>query len=202
MKNIALIITFVLLGISIQASAQKSLKIGHVNMDSIAQLLPEVDSMKMAIEAKKVIQNKTLRIEEESFNNLYMTFTDNRDGMPESWVQAKAEELQAKQQAIENLKRVDFPNELQDIQELYLQIMYDKIMEAVKALAQELSYTYIFNSGEGLSGVLYAAPSEDVTGLVIKKLGVTPKPVVTKPIEPKATEPKVTEPKALEPKSK
>lgn len=185
MKKIVLFFAGLLLVCSTPAFAQKNLKIGHVNMDSIAQLMPEVDSMKIAIDAKKVIQSKTLRIEEESLNTLYMSYSANMDGMPKEWVEAKQEELMAKQQAIENLKRVDFPGQLQDIQEKYLQIMYDKIMESVKAIAQELSYTYVFNSGEGMSGVLYAAPSEDITNLVIKRLNLTPKVVTpTTPIKP------------------
>jgi outer membrane protein len=173
MNRTALVIITFLLALTTQGYAQKSLKIGHVNMDSVAQLLPEVDSMRIAIEAKRTIQAKTLKIEEESFNNLYMAYSNNMEGMPAAWVEAKQEELIRKQQMIENLKRVDFPTELQEIQEIYLQKMYDKIMEAVKAIAQEQSYTYVFNSGEGLSGVLYAAPSEDITNIVIKKLNLT-----------------------------
>lgn len=176
MRKSIVVIAVLLMGITFQASGQKGLKIGHVNMDSIAQLMPEVDSMKAAIDARRVIHQKTLRIEEESFNNMYEVYSTNADGMPAAWVEAKQEELVRKQQAIDNLKKVDFPNELQEIQEQYLQMMYDKIMEAVKALAVELGYTYVFNSGEGLSGVLYASPSEDITGLVIKKLNLTPKP--------------------------
>ncbi len=187
MRKIAFVITVLIFIVSLQAGAQKGLKIGHVNMDSIAELMPEVDSMKAAIDARRLIHQKTLRIEEESFNNLYISYSENMEGMPAAWVEAKQEELMRKQQTIENLKKVDFPNELQDIQEQYLQLMYDKIMEAVKAISVELGYTYVFNSGEGLSGVLYAAPSEDITGLIIKKLNLTPKP--GKPASTPATEP-------------
>lgn len=176
MNKFVLFFASLLLVCTTPSFAQKSLKIGHVNMDSVAQLMPEIDSMKAAIDARRAIQAKTLRIEEESFNNLYMAYTNNMEGMPAAWVEAKQEELVRKQQAIEELKRVDFPTELQEIQERYLQIMYDKIMETVKALSQELNYTYVFNSGEGMSGVLYAAPSEDITQMVIKRLGLAPKP--------------------------
>lgn len=172
MNKVALLFIAVVLAVSSPALAQKTLKIGHVDMDSIAQLMPEVDSMRSEIEARRTIQSKTLRIEEESFNSLYMAYLNNRDGMPAAWIETKEEELRRKQLAIENLQRVDFPAELQEIQEKYLQLMYDKIMEAVKAIALEQSYTYIFNSGEGLSGVLYASPAEDLTNTVIKKLNL------------------------------
>ena len=176
MNKIALLVIAVLMVFTTPALAQKSLKIGHVDMDSIAQLMPEVDSMRTAIEARRAIHARTLRIEEESFNNMYISYTSNMEGMPASWIEAKQEELIRKQQTIENLKRIDFPNELQEIQERYLQIMYDRIMEAVKAIALEQNYTYILNSGEGLSGVLYAAPSEDITSVVIKKMNLSTAP--------------------------
>lgn len=175
MNKIALVVIATLMAFTTPALAQKSLKIGHVDMDSVAQLMPEVDTMRAAIEARRTIHSRTLRIEEESFNNMYLSYTNNMEGMPASWIEAKQEELIQKQQAIENLKRVDFPNELQQIQERYLQVMYEKIMDAVTVIAQEQNYTYILNSGEGLSGVLYAAPSEDITSVVIKKLNLKPK---------------------------
>lgn len=184
MKRIILITTVLMMATATQSFAQKGgLKIGHVNMDSVAYLMPEVDSMKAAIDARRAIQNRTLRIEEEALGLLYEQYSKVAEGMPAAWVEAKQEELMRKQQAMENLKRVDFPNELQDIQEMYLQIMYDKIMEVVKTIAQENGYTYILNSGEGMSGVLYAAPSEDITGLVIKKLGLDPNKKQPEPVK-------------------
>lgn len=174
MKRIVLFTIVLLLGSVCATFAQKTLKIGHVNMDSVAMLMPEVDSMRTEIEARRAIHARTLRIEEENFNNLYLSYTSNMEGMPQAWIEAKQDELIQKQQAIENLKRIEFPNQLQEIQERYLQMMYDKIMDIVKIIAKEKNYTYILNSGEGLSGVLYAAPSEDLTGVVIERLNLDP----------------------------
>jgi outer membrane protein len=184
MKRIILITTVLLMAAASQGFAQKGLKIGHINMDSVAYLMPEVDSMKAAIDARRAIQNRTLRIEEEALGTLYESYSRAAEGMPAAWVEAKQEELMRKQQAIEELRRSDFPNELQAIQEKYLQMMYDKIMEVVKAIAQEMGYTYILNSGEGMSGVLYAAPAEEITGIVIKRLGLDPNKNVTPPKKP------------------
>lgn len=174
MKKLIWLAIVLLMSLSTSSFAQKTLKIGHINMDSVAQLMPEVDSMRVKIEKKKAVQARTMKIEEENFTILYESYMKNAEGMPEAWIQAKQEELYGKQQAIETLKRVDFPGQLQEIQEEYLQMMYDKIMETVKAIAQDMHYTYIFNSGEGLSGVLYAAPYEDITNMVIKKLDLDP----------------------------
>ena len=174
MKRVVFLLTVLMLAGATSGFAQNTLKIGHVNMDSVAFLMPEVDSMMAAIDARRAIHQRTLRIEEEDFQRMYNTFTHNLEGMPASWVEQKQDELIRKQQAIENLRRIDFPQELQDIQDKYLQIMYDKIMGVVNSLAKELKYTYVLNSGEGMSGVLYAAPSEDLTGKVIERLGLDP----------------------------
>ncbi len=169
-----LLVFMLILGIGPMAYAQKTLKIGHVNVDSIAQLMPEIDTMMSAIDAKKAVQNKTIRIEEENVKNLYLSYQNNKEGMPPQWIEDKEREIMTKQQAIENLKQVTFPSELQEIQEEYLQKMYDKITDAIKGLAQEMNYTYVLNSAEGLSGVLYASPAEDITGLIIKRMKLDP----------------------------
>jgi Skp family chaperone for outer membrane proteins len=174
MKRIVLFFAILMIAGISQAEAQKALKIGHVNMDSVAFLMPEVDSMMTAIDARRAVHQRTLRIEEESFQQMYETFSRNMEGMPASWIEAKQEELINKQQTIENLRRVDFPNELQEIQDQYLQLMYEKIMEVVNTIAKEMHYTYVLNSGEGMSGVLFASPSEDLTGEVIKRLELDP----------------------------
>jgi len=174
MKRIILFFAVLMLVGATTGVAQNTLKIGHVNMDSVAFLMPEVDSMMTAIDARRAIHQRTLRIEEDEFQRMYEVFSRNMEGMPQAWVEQKQEELIRKQQAIENLRRNDFPQELQDIQDRYLQIMYDKIMEVVNTLARELKYTYVLNSGEGMSGVLYAAPSEDLTGQVIRRLNLDP----------------------------
>jgi outer membrane protein len=47
----------------------------------------------------------------------------------------------------------------------------EKARKAVEDVATENSYTYVFNSTEGL--LLYATPSDDITDLVKAKLGIT-----------------------------
>jgi len=46
----------------------------------------------------------------------------------------------------------------------------DKAKVAVKAVAKDNGYSYIFNSTEGL--LLYAEPNDDIMTLVKKKLGL------------------------------
>ena len=46
----------------------------------------------------------------------------------------------------------------------------ERARTAVKEIAKENGYTYVFNSSEGL--LLYAEPADDVTELVKTKLGI------------------------------
>ena len=51
----------------------------------------------------------------------------------------------------------------------------EKIGNAIKAVAEENAYTHIFSAGSpGFDVLLYAREEDDVTDLVLKKLGVTP----------------------------
>ena len=51
-----------------------------------------------------------------------------------------------------------------------LQPIQDKVNTAIKAVATEGGYLYIFDSGMGM--ILYSDPAADVTNLVKTKLGI------------------------------
>ena len=62
----------------------------------------------------------------------------------------------------------------QDLQDKEMKLtapIIEKARKAVEEVATENGYTYVFNSTEGL--LLYATPSDDISDLVKKKLGIT-----------------------------
>ena len=53
----------------------------------------------------------------------------------------------------------------------FLKPYYAKAKKAIDAVAKENGYRYALDTSTGL--VLYSEPSDDIIGLVIKKLGIT-----------------------------
>ena len=108
-------------------------------------------------------------------------------------LQKKIADYQANEASYNDLVKADKQNEmnnmnqsLQDFQASaeqsmmkkrndLLQPAIEKIGNAIKAVAEENGYTHIFSAGSpGFDVLLYAREEDDVSDLVLKKLGVTP----------------------------
>ena len=64
----------------------------------------------------------------------------------------------------------DMVKQIQDKRNELLQPIYDKVNAAIKSVATENGYTFIFDVGSG--AILYAEESADVSALVKAKLGL------------------------------
>lgn len=63
-----------------------------------------------------------------------------------------------------------------------MQPVYTKVGKAIEDVAKENGYTFILNQQiGGLDVILYGDEKNDVSDLVLKKLGVTPKPAAQTP---------------------
>jgi outer membrane protein len=99
-------------------------------------------------------------------------------------------ELQQMQQNIEKLQQ-DAQTTVQNKQTQLMGPLYKKVGEAIAAVAKENGYTFILTQQiGGLDVLLYSDDKMDVSDLVLKKLGITPKPATATPA-PATTPPKV-----------
>jgi outer membrane protein len=60
-----------------------------------------------------------------------------------------------------------------------LEPVFEKIQNAIDAVAKANGYTHVFNSGQpeaGLNILLYARDEDNISDLVLKQLGITPPP--------------------------
>jgi outer membrane protein len=56
-----------------------------------------------------------------------------------------------------------------------LQPAYDKIQKAIDDVAKENGYTHVFSSDQGgVFILLYAREEDNITNIVLKKLGIEP----------------------------
>jgi outer membrane protein len=91
----------------------------------------------------------------------------------------KEEELQNLRTSIDKFQR-EADQSIQRKQMELLEPVYDKIEKAIRSVATANNYTHIFSDGMGaVSILLYASEDDDVTNLVLKEMGVTPKEAPT-----------------------
>ena len=85
-------------------------------------------------------------------------------------------ELQQQQQNIEKLQQ-DAQANLQNKQTQLMNPLTEKIGKAIEDTAKENGYTFVLSQQiGGLDVVLYADDNTEISDLVLKKMGITPKP--------------------------
>jgi len=170
MNNIfkSLTLTLVLLVVGMNVQAQK---FGFINSQELISQLSEVKEANSKIETlKKQLQKKG----EEMIASLQAKYSDvqkrQADGLlsPKE-AQAEGEKLQLEEQALGKFEQTSQETIYKKSEELLAPIQ-EKINNAIKEVAADNGYTYIFDSSLGL--VLYADPGTDVSSLVKAKLGL------------------------------
>ena len=140
-----------------QATAQ-TLKIGYVQVDSVASMMSEYKAASSELEGLQRVIQKNLEGEAQK--------VQARRAQAQQELQALYAQFEEKQKQAEerfNKKQNDllFP-------------IYAKIREAIKEVGKENNYVLILNELDGTNSsyILYSAEGTDVTGLVVKKLGL------------------------------
>ncbi len=160
--------TLVLLSFFISANAQK---IGYINSQEILASLPEVKQANSDIEVlKSMFQKKG----EEMVKTLQIKYQDLQKKQTSGELAPVEIEKQAALLKQEESKVGEFEKSSQ--QKIYekseelLKPIQEKVNKAIKDVASENGFLYIFDSGAGV--VLYADPNADATKMVKAKLGI------------------------------
>lgn len=153
-----------------QATAQ-NVKIGYVQVDSVASMMPEYKAATSELEGLQKVIQKNLQGETQKFQARQAELeqsvkTQEQQEQAQQELQTLYAALQEKQQQSEER----FTKKQNDL----LFPIYSKIREAIKEVGKENNYVLILNELDGTNTayILYSAEGTDITGLVIKKLGL------------------------------
>jgi outer membrane protein len=163
-------------------------KVGSVDVDYVLNQMPEAKQMEADLKSLQTQLKAQIDTKYQDFQKKLADYNANLNTMIDA-VRANTErELQQMQQNIEKLQQ-DAQTTVQNKQTQLMGPLYKKVGEAIAAVAKENGYTFILTQQiGGLDVLLYSDDKMDVSDLVLKKLGVTPKPATaTTP----ATPPKV-----------
>jgi len=144
-------------------------KIGYIATDELISLMPEAEKADGDL---KVYQSDLAQRGQDLMKDLSYkdsVFVKDSAKMSPSMRDIKKDELLELYQKVQswNQKAQDMYN--QKAQELIAPLR-TKAMDAIKAVAKENGYTYIFDMG----ALIVAPPGDDILELVKKKLGVKP----------------------------
>ncbi len=157
-----------LFGYFLSAGAQ--IKLGHINSQELFAVMPERDT------AQKKLQNiarqfeNTLEELEVEYNKKLDDYQKNVATMTDLIRKTKENELQDILQRIQNFQ-IEAEQDLAKQRADLLKPIQEKAFNAVREVAEENGFTYIFDMGTG--AVIFAAENtQDILPLVKKKLGL------------------------------
>jgi outer membrane protein len=152
-------------------------KLGHINSLDVLQAMPEFKQMSTDLQKEKDSYSKALESMYGDYEKQQKELQDlSRPELktPDAILESKIQALQDLQKRIQEFEQ-NVNEKLQKSQQDKLKPINDKYLKAVKEVAQGNGYTYIIDIVQG-SVAYYPEGQNDVTDLVMKKLGITAAP--------------------------
>ena len=154
------------------------LKLGYTSMDYLLSQVPEAKEIQNQLTIQKTqLENEAKRLEKE-FQDKLAIYEKGSAQMSEVIKADREKELQSLQGRFQDFQR----NADTQLQQKYQQLVnpvIQKIQKNVDATAKENGYNYVFNldAGAGTAVILLYAPEDNnITDLILKKMGITPAP--------------------------
>ncbi len=154
--------------ISVAATAQ-NYKFAHVNFSEVVQLMPEMDSARVQVEAASKETQTTYEAMIEEFQSKYSQYEQKQSTWTASIKQSKEQELGQIQTRIQEFEQ-SAQQELNALQNELMAPIYQKAQAAIEDLARRGGYIYVFDSSQFL--YLDDKQSVDLTPAARTALGV------------------------------
>lgn len=167
MKNILkLAFVGIVMVLSTAANAQK---IAHINLDSLISLMPESKAAQVSVQNYGKQLEQQVTVMQTELQTKYTEYQEKSKDMAEVVRASKEKELNdlnTRIQEFQQQAQVDYQKKTAELSKP----VYDKAKQAIDQVAKENGYKYALDTSTGL--VLYTEPTDDILGLVAKKLGI------------------------------
>ena len=154
MKKIFIIAAMAI--VSVAASAQ-SLKFGYVNYTELIQLMPEMDSVRVQLEAQEKETYETLGAMYEEYQTKAQQFQQKEATWTPAIRDSKMKELQEIEARFQESQQI-FQQELQQMQQMLQAPVMEKAQNTVVELAKAQGLAFVFEE----SSLIYIDPAQGV----------------------------------------
>lgn len=158
------------------AAAQKPVKIGYASVNYILSQMPEAKNIQKQLDEYEKQLTASLQTQYQEFQKKMEDYQKVGNTLLPEIRQQRETELRDLQTRIQQSER-DAQGLLQKKEGDLLEPAYKKIQDNIDAVSKEQNYTHVLNSEvAGVPTLLYVADeSNDISNLVLKKMGITPK---------------------------
>ena len=152
------------------------LKIGYTNVEYVLSLMPEAKQIESELAGYDKQLSTQLEAKYKDYQEKVTEYQQNAETYTEVIRADKENEIRSLETSIQQFEQNAQNSMLQKRNQL-LQPAFEKIGTAIEQVSKENGYTHVFNmTAGGQSILLYAREEDNVTELVLKKLGVDPPP--------------------------
>ena len=167
MKKTFIVIAMALLSLG-TAFAQKNVKLGHIDSNELLKIMPGRDSAQAILQREMTELEGELKNMQMELQQLYNDYMSKESQMSDLIKQTKQTELQDKGARIEEFQK-NAQLQLQESEKALLTPIIDRAKDAIRKVAKDNGYTYIFDSAVGVT--LYEG-GDDILPLLKKELGL------------------------------
>ena len=160
-------ITFIVILSFLTLSSIAQNKLGHINAQEILLLMPETKKAEKDLTDYKKLLEKSLESSYAEYQQKEQEFKANESTYDEFLKKDKLEAIQKLITRIQNFER-DAQIEISNKERELLTPINKRLQDAIKEVASEGNYTYIFTS----EILHHGSESNDIGSLVKKKLGL------------------------------
>lgn len=175
--------TFIFLlafGFATQIAQAQTQKIGYADVEYIFSQMPEARQIESELQSLQTQLKTQIDAKVAEFQKKLAEYQQYGSTVPDAVRQNTERELQQMQNNIEKLQQ-DSQTNFQKKQTQLMEPVYTKVGKAIEETAKENGFSLIINNQiSGLDVVLYGDEKMDVSELVLKKMGITPKPQANK----------------------
>lgn len=182
MRTLLFLFAFGLVSTITRAQDPTPQKIGFANVDYIFGEMPESKQIETDLQSVQNQLKKEIDAKAAEFRKKLEDYNANINTMLPAVRSNTERELQQLQQNLQKLQE-DAQTTIQQKQEDLMAPVYNKVGKAIEDVAKENGFSLILTGqvGGGIDVVLYGDEKLDISNLVLKKMGVTPKPKTETP---------------------
>jgi outer membrane protein len=165
--------------IAVSAQAQEAQKIGYADWQYIFSQMPEFKQIENELKTHGTQLENQLKAKSTELETKYKAYQSMPATTPDAIRADKERELQGMQESIQKFQQ-DAQTSLQNKQGALMDPVIKKVGKAIEDTAKENGFAFIINpqTMNGEDVLLYSDEKYDISKLVLKKLGITPKPEV------------------------
>jgi len=149
-------------------------KVAYIEMDQILDKMPDFQKASDAIDKQAEQWQSEIDVKFDAVESMYQEYVKNESTYSDQTKQLKQDAIfQAEKQANEyKEEKFGREGEITTLQEEKFKPIYDKVFASAEKIAKEKQYDYVFDKSQQTSWI-YTNPDMDLTGDVMKDLGLT-----------------------------